>query len=72
MTLKEAMTYRGMTEEDLAKKLGSNPAYVRRWCWPGGLAKLSAERLQGLAKALDGGILVTEDGFEVELYGGRA
>ena len=33
--------------------------------------QLSAQRLQQLAKALDGGVLITEDGAEFELYGGR-
>ena len=33
--------------------------------------KLSAARLQQLAEALDGGVLITEDGAEFELYGGR-
>ena len=35
---------------------------------------LGRERLQQLAQALDGGILIAEDGAEVELYGngGRA
>ena len=67
MTLKEAMIYRGENESTLATR----PLDVRRWCKPGGLEKLSAQRLQQLAKALDGGVLITEDGAEFELYGGR-
>lgn len=69
MTLKEAMDYRGENETTLAEKMDSAPGYVRRWAKPGGLLKLSAARLQELAKALDGGVLLTEDGAEVELYG---
>lgn len=42
---------------------------MKRWCKPGGLLKLSARRLYELAQALDGGVLVTADGAEVELYG---
>jgi len=71
MTLKEAMIYRGENEEMLAAALETKPIYVRRWCKPGGLLKLSAARLQQLAEALDGGVLITEDGAEFELYGGR-
>ncbi len=72
MTLEEAMKYRGEDERTLAQMLDARPIDVRRWCRPGGLEKLSAMRLQQLAKALDGGVLITEDGLEFELYGGRA
>ena len=68
MTLKEAMIYRGENESTLALMLATRPLDVRRWCKPGGLEKLS---VQQLAKALDGGVLITEDGAEFELYGGR-
>ena len=71
MTLKEAMTYRGESEDTLAKALDTRPLDVRDGCKPGGLLKLSAARLQQLAEALDGGVLITEDGAEFELYGGR-
>ena len=71
MTLKEAMNYRGENEEILAVKMETKTVYIRRWCAPGGLLKLSAARLQQLAKTLDGGVLITEDGAEFELYGGR-
>lgn len=74
MTLQEAMNYRGENPATLSDKLAVQEGYVRRWCKPGGLLKLSAVRLQQLAQALDGGILIAEDGAEVELYGngGRA
>lgn len=74
MTLQEAMNYRGENPATLSDKLEVQEGYVRRWCKPGGLLKLSAARLQQLAQALDGGILIAEDGAEVELYGngGRA
>ena len=85
MMLKEAMIYRGENESTLALMLATRPLDVRRWCKPGGLEKLSAQRLQQLAEALDGacavpldimealdgGVLITEDGAEFELYGGR-
>lgn len=71
MTLKEAMIYRGENEETLAVKMETKTVYIRRWCATGGLLKLSAARLQQLAEALDGGVLITEDGAEFELYGGR-
>lgn len=69
MTLQEAMNYRGENPATLSDKLAVQEGYVRRWCKPGGLMKLSAVRLQQLAQALNGGILITEDGAEVELYG---
>lgn len=74
MTLQEAMNYRGENPATLSDKLAVQEGYVRRWCKPGGLLKLSAARLQQLAQVLDGGILIAEDGAEVELYGngGRA
>ena len=74
MTLQEAMDYRGENPATLSDKLAVQEGYVRRWCKPGGLLKLSAARLQQLAQALDGGILIAEDGPEGELYGngGRA
>lgn len=46
MTLKEAMIYRGENESTLALMLATRPIDVRRWCKPGGLEKLSAQRLQ--------------------------
>lgn len=67
MTLEEAMKYRGETVRSLAKATETAPSCVKRWVQPGGL-----ERLQQIARALDGGVLVTEDGCEVELYGGKA
>lgn len=69
MTLEEAMAYRREDELSLAQKLDVRPGDVKRWCKPGGLLKLSARRLYELAQALDGGVLVTADGAEVELYG---
>ena len=69
MTLKEAMAYRGKNADTLAEALDTRPLDVRRWCKPGGLLKLNAARLQQLAVALDGGVLITEDGAEFELYG---
>lgn len=69
MTLQEAMDYRGENPATLSDKLAVQEGYVRRWCKPGGLLKLSAARLQQLAQALNGGILIAEDGAEVELYG---
>ena len=72
MTLKEAMKYRGETLNSLAKLAEVSTNTVERWVQPGALEKLSAARLQQIAKALDGGVLITEDGCEVELYGGRA
>ena len=38
---------------------------------PAGLLRVPSARLQQLAAALDGGVLVTADGAEVELYGNR-
>lgn len=72
MTLKEAMIYRGENESTLAEKMETKAVYIRHWCAPGGLLKLSAARLQQLAETLDDGVLITEDGAEFELYGGRA
>lgn len=72
MTLEEAMKYRGETVRSLAKATETAPSCVKRWVQPGGLERLSAVRLQQIARALDGGVLVTEDGCEVELYGGKA
>lgn len=71
MTLKEAMIYRGENESTLAEKMETKAVYIRHRCAPGGLLKLSAARLQQLAETLDGGVLITEDGAEFELYGGR-
>lgn len=69
MTLKEAMDYRGENEATLSDKVGVNEGYIRRWAKRGGLMNLNAERLQQLAEVLDGGILITDEGAEVELYG---
>ena len=72
LTLDEAMKYRGVTVRSLAKATETAPCCVKRGVQPGGLERLSAVRLQQLARALAGGELVTEDGCDVELYGGKA
>ena len=59
MTLKEAMAYRGENADTLAEKIGIRAGEITK------------ARLQQLAVALDGGVLVTADGAEVELYGNR-
>lgn len=61
MTLKEAMAYRGENADTLAEKIGIRAGEITKWMRPAGL--------QQLAVALDGGVLVTADGVEVELYG---
>ncbi|MGY6223769.1 hypothetical protein ACW73S_03235 [Faecalibacterium duncaniae] len=57
MTLTEAMQYRGLTAWKLAE--------------PGGTRKITVERLRQITEILDGGALITEDGVEFELYGGK-
>ena len=64
MTLKEAMAYRGENADTLAEKIGIRAGEITKWMRPAGLL-----RVQQLAVALDGGVLVTADGVEVELYG---
>ena len=79
MTLKEAMAYRGENADTLAEKIGIRAGEITKWMRPAGLLRREAalkklpkaqkELLQQLAVALDGGVLVTADGVEVELYG---
>jgi len=64
MTLKEAMAYRGENADTLAEKIGIRAGEITKW-----LLRVPSARLQQLAVALDGGVLVTADGVEVELYG---
>ena len=72
MTLKEAMAYRGENADTLAEKIGIRAGEITKWMRPAGLLRVpSARLLQQLAVALDGGVLVTADGAEVELYGNR-
>ena len=68
MTLKEAMGYRGENADTLAEKIGIRAGEITKWMRPAGLLRVPSARLQ-LAVALDGGVLVTADGAEVELYG---
>ena len=67
MTLKEAMGYRGENADTLAEKIGIRAGEITKWMRPAGLLRVPSARLQQLA--LDGGVLVTADGVEVELYG---
>ena len=60
MTLTEAMQYRGLTAWKLAERTE-----------PGGTRKITVERLRQITEILDGGALITEDGVEFELYGGK-
>lgn len=69
MTLKEAMAYRGENADTLAEKIGIRAGEITKWMRPAGLLRVPSARLQQLAVALDGGVLVTADGAEVELYG---
>lgn len=76
MTLKEAMAYRGENADTLAEKIGIRAGKITKWMRPAGLLRVPSARLQQLAVALDGGVLdggvlVTADGAEVELYGNR-
>lgn len=71
MTLKEAMGYRGENADTLAEKIGIRAGEVRRWMGENGMLRISGARMQQLAAALDGGVLITEDGAEFELYGNR-
>ena len=52
-----------------AEKIGIRAGEVRRWMGENGMLRISGARMQQLAAALDGGVLVTADGAEVELYG---
>ena len=65
MTLKEAMAYRGENADTLAEKIGIRAGEITKWMRPAGLLRVPSARLQ----QLDGGVLVTADGVEVELYG---
>ena len=67
MTLKEAMAYRGENADTLAEKIGIRAGEITKWMRPAGLLRVPSARLQQLAVALDGGVLVTADGVEVEL-----
>ena len=67
MTLKEAMAYRGENADTLAEKIGIRAGEITKWMRPAG--RVPSARLQQLAVALDGGVLVTADGVEAELYG---
>ena len=69
MTLKEAMGSRGENADTLAEKIGIRAGEITKWMRPAGLLRVPSARLQQLAAALDGGVLVTADGAEVELYG---
>lgn len=70
MTLREAMQYRGLTAGQLARLIGVGKVTVE--CWQrDDMDRVTLHRLQQLAKMLDGGVLITEDGVELELYGGK-
>ena len=65
MTLKEAMGYRGENADTLAEKIGIRAGEVRQMDGENGMLRMlrvPSARLQQLAAALDGGVLVTEDG----------
>lgn len=63
MTLTEAMQYRGLTAWKLAERTGVKTQTAKKWTEPGGTRKIT--------EILDGGALITEDGVEFELYGGK-
>lgn len=69
MTLYEAMDYRGENAATLAARIGCAESTIVRYAAPSGMLKGSAAMLYKMAKALDAGFLITEDGAEVELYG---
>ena len=69
MTLKEAMAYRGENADTLAEKIGIRAGEITKWMRPAGLLRVPSARLQQLAVALDGGVLVTADGRVVVTAG---
>ena len=69
MTLKEAMGYRGENADTLAEKIGIRAGEVRRWMGENGMLRISGARMQQLAAALDGGVLITEDGGSLSCTG---
>lgn len=71
MTLTEAMQYRGLTVWKLAERTGVKTQTAKKWTEPGGTRKIAVERLRQITEILDGGALITEDGVEFELYGGK-
>ena len=71
MTLTEAMQYRGLTAWKLAERTGVKTQTAKKWMEPGGTRKITVERLRQITEILDGGALITEDGVEFELYGGK-
>ena len=71
MTLKEALQYRGVTTGQLARILGVNKATVEGWTKPEGMSGMTVRRLRTICEMLECGVLITEDGPEVELYGGK-
>jgi DNA-binding Xre family transcriptional regulator len=71
VTLTEAMKYRGLTVWKLAERTGVKTQTAKKWTEPGGTRKITVERLRQITEILDGGALITEDGVEFELYGGK-
>ena len=71
MTLTEAMQYRGLTAWKLAERTGVKTQTAKKWTEPGGTRKITVERLRQITEILDGGALITEDGVEFEMYGGK-
>ena len=69
MTLKEAMAYRGENADTLAEKIGIRAGEITKWMRQAGVLRVASARRQQLAAAPGGGVLVTADGVEVELYG---
>lgn len=61
--------YRRELNEALEKADWIRAGEVRRWMGENGMLRISGARMQQLAAALDGGVLITEDGAEFELYG---
>lgn len=66
--LRKVNLRRGENADTLAEKIGIRAGEVRRWMGENGMLRISGARMQQLAAALDGGVLITEDGAEFELY----
>ena len=56
---------------ELAERTGVKTQTAKKWTEPGGTRKITVERLRQITEILDGGALITEDGVEFELYGGK-
>ena len=67
-TLEELLKQRKITTGQFARMVGMNKKTIEKWMEPGGMDRMTAQRMKTICGLLDCGVLITGDGITLENY----